>query len=164
MSKQHSSAEAPRPLIVDLENARYDDQRKVMEDIIDDNVCPFCPPYIERYHKQPILKKGKYWFITKNQWPYENTQLHLLAILNDHAEKLTEVPAEAGAELLELMKWAEKEFNIPGGGFAMRFGDTNYSAGSVAHLHAQLVVPDWENANFQPVRIKIGKTKKSSQK
>lgn len=158
---QNSSNSNAKPLIVDLDNARYDDQRKVMEGIIDDNVCPFCPENLEKYHKQPILKQCKYWFVTKNQWPYENTQLHLLAILNEHAEKLSEVPAEAGAELLEIMQWAEDEYSIPGGGFAMRFGDTNYSAGSVAHLHAQLVVPDWEKPDFQPVRIKIGKTKKN---
>jgi ATP adenylyltransferase len=163
MPKQDISKEKTQPLIVDLDNARYDDQRKVMEDIIDDNICPFCLENLERYHKHPILKTGKYWFVTKNQWPYEHTRLHLLAILNTHAEKLADVPTEAGAELLEIMKWAEKEYNIPGGGFAMRFGNTNYSAGSVAHLHAQLVVPDWESDSFQPVRIKIGKTKKKSE-
>lgn len=156
---QNTSSPNDKPLIVDLDNARYDDQRKVMEGIIDDNVCPFCRENLEKYHKQPILKQGSYWLVTKNQWPYENTRLHLLAILNEHAEKLSEVPAEAGAELLEIMQWAEEEYSIPGGGFAMRFGDTNYSAGSVAHLHAQLVVPDWEKPDFLPVRIKIGKAK-----
>lgn len=161
MSAQQTSPPPSKPLIVDLDNARYDDQRQLMETIIKDNVCPFCAENLEKYHKQPVLKKGKYWFITKNQWPYENTKLHLLAVLHEHAEKLADVPAEAGAELLEIMKWAEKEYRIPGGGFSMRFGDTNYSAGSVAHLHAQLVVPDWEDENFDPVKIKIGKTKKN---
>jgi hypothetical protein len=43
---------------------------------------------------------------------------------------------------------------------AMRFGETKYSAGTVKHLHAQFIVPDVDQPDFEPVRIKIGSSTK----
>lgn len=145
---------------VDLENARLDEQKKVMQDIITADECPFCTENLRKYHKPPILREGKYWLVTTNQWPYAHTQLHLLFILKEHAVSITEIPADAGAELVEHAQWAAAEYDIPGGGLVMRFGDTAHSAGTVAHLHAQLVVPQLEDADFEPVRITIGKKRK----
>ena len=142
---------------VDLDNAREDEQRQVMQQIIDDQSCPFCLENLRKYHKQQILKEGQYWLLTPNQWPYEFTQHHFLAILKEHAEKLSEVPPEAGTELFEMIAWLEKEYQIPGGGVAMRFGDTNYSAGTVNHLHVQFIVPNITQPGFKPVRVKLGK-------
>ncbi len=145
---------------VDIENARYDDQREEMQKIIDAGHCPFCMENFHLYHKQPTLKEGQYWLITSNQWPYDHTELHLLAILKYHAETISELKPEAGAELFQLFGEIEKEKNIPGGGIAFRFGDTNYSAGSVKHLHAQLIIPAINEPDFEPTRFKIGKSKK----
>lgn len=142
---------------VDLDNARQDGQRDVMEDIIAADHCPFCAENLQKYHKQPILRETEYWLLTPNQWPYDHTKVHLLAIYKTHAERLSELAPEAGKDLLELMQWAEKEYDVPGGGWAMRFGDTDYSAGTVLHIHAQFLVPDLSSPGYEPVRIKIGK-------
>lgn len=146
---------------VDLDNARIEEQRQVMRKIITAGHCPFCLANLAKYHKQPILQKGRFWLLTYNQWPYQNTKLHLLAIYKTHAEKLSDLDQAAGQELIKFMQWAEKEFNVPGGAFAVRFGDTNYSAGTVAHIHAQFIWPDISAPDYQqkPVRIKVGKTK-----
>ncbi len=159
MSSVQRSAINNHKSYVDLDNARIDEQRRVMETIEDEAHCPFCRENLKKYHKPAILKETKHWLLTKNQWPYQNTKTHLLAIYKEHAEKLGELEPEAGTELFELMAWAEKEFDAPGGGFAMRFGDTNYSAGTVKHLHVQFLVPDIHAANYKdkPVRLKIGK-------
>ena len=141
---------------VDLSNARLDEQRKVMEKIVADGKCPFCAENLFSYHKKPILKETPLWILTENQWPYNNTKLQLLAIYKPHAERLSELPDQAGAELLELFKWAEKEYGLPGGGFAMRFGDTKHSGGTVRHLHAQFIQPDLEKQGYEAVRFKIG--------
>lgn len=142
---------------VDLDNTRFDDQREIMERIRANNECPFCLENLRKYHIRPILKEGTYWVITENAWPYENTRVHLLAILKTHAEKLSELPPGAGDELIELAAWAEKEYAVKGGGLTMRFGDTNHSAGTVLHLHAQFIAPDIEKPDFKPVRVKLGK-------
>jgi ATP adenylyltransferase len=142
---------------VDLDNSREDDQRAVMAGIVEAEHCPFCLENLRKYHKQPIVRETEYWLLTPNQWPYNHTKIHLLAIYKTHAERLSDLPPEAGADLLALMQWAEKEYNVPGGGWAMRFGDTNYSAGTVLHIHAQFLVPDLESPGYEPVRFKIGK-------
>ena len=148
---------------VDIENARHDEQRHIMKQIIAEGLCPFCYENLTRHHKRPIFREGKYWLLTENQWPYDNSKKHFMAVLLTHAEHLSEVPPEAGQELLEFFQWVEQTYHVPGGGFAMRFGDNNYSAGTVAHLHAHFILPDWENENFEPIHFKIGKTKKKSQ-
>lgn len=142
---------------VDLGNAREDEQKTVMEDIIKADHCPFCEENLRKYHKEPIIKEGKFWIVTNNQWPYKSTKVHLLVIYKQHVTNLADLDSESGKELLDLMKWAEKEYKVPGGGWAMRFGDTNYSAGTVDHIHAQFIQPDLDAKDYKPVRIKLGK-------
>lgn len=142
---------------VDLDNARVDEQRQVMKEIIEDGVCPFCTEHLKKYHPGPWVKIGQYWIVSKNRWPYDNTAHHLLLIYKEHVQSLSEVTPDAGKELITLAAELERELQIPGGGLIMRFGDTNYSAGSVNHLHAQLIMPDIGRAGFKPVRVKLGK-------
>jgi ATP adenylyltransferase len=145
---------------VDIDNSRVEEQRRVMEKIIEEGHCPFCLENLRQYHKAPILKDGQYWLVTPNQWPYENVKMQLLVIYKLHAETLHELDPKAGEELFRFLAEIEEEYQVPGGGWAMRFGDTNYSAGTVKHIHAQFIWPDADKADFQPVRFKIGKGKK----
>ncbi len=140
---------------VNLNNARLDEQRRVMQDIVENQECPFCPEYIDKYHKQKTLREGKHWRITKNQWPYKYTDIHLLAIANYHAEKLSDLKKGAFDELQEHMVWAEKEFKINTGGIGIRFGDMSGSGATVNHLHAHLIVPSADKPADKKVRFKI---------
>jgi diadenosine tetraphosphate (Ap4A) HIT family hydrolase len=140
---------------VNLNNFRLDEQRRVMENIAENQECPFCPENIDKYHKQKTLRKGAYWTVTKNQWPYKYTDIHLLAIANYHAEKLSDLKKGAFDELLEHMVWVEKEFNIITGGLCMRFGDMSKNGASVNHLHVHLIVPSVDKPADEKVRFKI---------
>jgi len=42
----------------------------------------------------------------------------------------------------DLFFWARSEFKLKGGGFVLRFGSPLDNAGSVLHLHANIIVPD----------------------
>lgn len=142
---------------VDMDNARVDEQRAVMQEIAEQGVCPFCIEHLETYHPQPWIKNGQYWLVTKNRWPYEHTRHQLLFIYKKHAERFADLEPAAGEELFQFVRDIEQELQIPGGGLSIRFGDTQYSAGSVNHLHAQLIVPDATAPDFKPVRVKLGK-------
>jgi len=142
---------------INLANAREAEQKAVMEDIIEADHCPFCRENLCKYHQQPILKEGKFWIVTSNQWPYKHTKYHFLLIYKVHAVSLNDLSPTAGQELFELLAEIEQAYDLKGGGFAMRFGDTDYSAGTVNHLHIQLIEPNLDDKNFVPVRIKIGK-------
>lgn len=148
---------------VDLDNGREKDQIEEMKKIVEAGHCPFCPENLYLYHKQPNELEGTHWFITKNQWPYKNTKHHYLAILKRHAEELYELSEQEGGELIVLLGQLQKKLNAPGGGLSLRFGDTNYSAGTVKHLHAQFIIPDAEADDFIPVRVKLGKDKAPTQ-
>lgn len=140
---------------VNLSNARNDHQRGVMEEITNNNECPFCPNALHKYHKEPILRSGQHWSLTHNQWPYEHTRVHLLAIATYHAESLKDLKPGAFDELQDHFVWAEDAFKIAAGGLAMRFGDTAKNGASVRHLHAHLIVPEETTDTRQKVRFKI---------
>ena len=142
---------------VDLDNARFDDQREIMRKIIENNESPFLLKNLRKYHRQPILREGEYWYITLNQWPYKNTRFHFLIISQAYWTELEQITPEAAVEFMSFVQWLIDEYQLPGGAFCMRFGDSNYSAGTVSHLHAQLIVPEIQGENYQPTRFKIGK-------
>lgn len=124
---------------VNLAHARTKFQRDVMEQIKKDNVCPFCEVHFLKYHTRPIIKKGKHWILTENFAPYDGARHHLLAVSRKHVQSFVELSAPARAEMFALFAAESKKRDIKGGTVFMRFGDTDYTGGSVQHLHAQLV-------------------------
>ncbi len=129
---------------INLKTVRREDQRTVMEEIDRQGHCPFCIENLSNYHKNPILKEGKYWLLTENQWPYDKVKHQLLAVYKTHVEHLKDVEPEAGKELFEMFGEESRARNMEGGGVAIRFGTSpngNYGS-SVAHIHAHLIEPD----------------------
>jgi diadenosine tetraphosphate (Ap4A) HIT family hydrolase len=136
-----------------------------MDEIAKQGHCPFCAENIDKYHKNPILKEGKYWLLTDNQWPYPKVKHQLLAIYKTHIEHIKEMDAEAGAELITLFKEETLKRNIPGGGIIIRFGSDpkggNYGS-TVLHIHAHLIEPDLDalgEAESFKFKVKIGQSK-----
>jgi diadenosine tetraphosphate (Ap4A) HIT family hydrolase len=152
---------------INMNVIRRDDQRQTMETIREAGHCPFCRENLDKYHKNPILKEGKFWLLTDNQWPYEKVKHQILAIYKTHVEHLKDVDPEAGRELFEMFAEETRKRNISGGGLAMRFGSSvhgNYGS-SVLHIHAHLVEPDlatlkddesWKFKFGQPKNYKKG--------
>ncbi|MCI5108521.1 MAG: hypothetical protein MRY49_01590 [Candidatus Pacebacteria bacterium] len=146
-----------------MSSVRREDQKKVMEDIKKAGHCPFCIENLEKYHKNPIIKTGKYWLLTDNQWPYEKIRHQLLAIYKTHIEHIKDMDPEAGKELLEMFQEESIKRNIPGGGVAIRFGKNpehgNYGS-SVLHIHAHMIEPDLESLEeTEAWRFKFGQPK-----
>lgn len=120
--------------------------QQVLEQIKAEGKCPFCPAQLEIIHPCPILHRIGRWCITPAAWPYQNALRHWLLIGEDHQEDLSRMTNFDFAELFELVRWAVREFQIPGAAFCMRFGDTVHSGSSVVHLHAHLIVPEIDPA------------------
>jgi diadenosine tetraphosphate (Ap4A) HIT family hydrolase len=129
---------------------------KVIDEIKKAGVCPFCPENLSKYHKNPVLKEGKYWVLTKNFYPYEGAKHHILIIHKKHIETFEEIIPEAWEEIRSLIGSFLKNEKIIGGTFVMRFGDTAHTGASVSHLHANLVSPDVEDKNRKPILARIG--------
>ncbi len=146
-----------------MDNIRREDQKKVMDEIAEQKHCPFCPENLLKYHKKPIIKEGKYWVLTDNQWPYEKIKHQILAIYKSHIEHIREMEPAAGAELIELFKDEAVKRNMPGGGIAIRFGSNpehGSYGNSVLHIHAHLIEPDLDAlAPDEAWRFKLGQPK-----
>lgn len=143
-------------LLVNLSNARTTEQAGIMQRLLKEGKCPFCEDNLWQYHTGGLLKEGQYWVVTRNMFPYPMTEHHFLLILRRHATSILELLPEEAVESLALRQWLVREYGIPGGATCERFGDMDYSAGSVAHLHEHVIVPDRKTLPHAPVRFKIG--------
>ncbi len=141
---------------VDLNHARNDEQKKLMEQIKEDGVCPFCPDHLRTYHPRPIIEETDHWFVTTNMNPYEGTSLHLLFILKRHITKPSEMIAEETVDLFKLIGEIEKKEILPAGAILLRFGDTAYTGGSVDHFHAHLLSYPAKHGEGESVKVKVG--------
>lgn len=148
---------------INISAVRREDQKIVMDEIKKQGHCPFCRENLEKYHKNPIIKEGKFWVLTENQWPYEKIKHQLLAIYKKHIEHIKDIDPEAGTELFQMFAEESKKRNIPGGGVALRFGSNpeqgNYGS-SVLHIHAHLIEPDLEKLEeTEAWKFKFGQPK-----
>lgn len=143
--------------VVNKQNARKGEYRRVIEEIDGIGKCPFCPNNFI-YHKEPILRRRGGWFLTKNSWPYKYTSHHLVIIGKKHKENLSDLTGKDFQDVLVLAKWAIKEYNIQGGALAMRFGNTNLTGASVAHIHFHILSPkrDKKTRLYKKVTFPIG--------
>lgn len=150
----------PKPVYIEMENVRGEEQRRVMQKILEKGHCPFCEENLLLYHNAPIHWKGGYWIVTENQWPYSGKGQHLMLILCRHAVSPTELRAEEWAELGEHVTRATQQFGFKGGAVAMRFGNMLLSGASIAHLHVQLIEPSPDAP--EPLRIFLGPKQKTA--
>lgn len=129
------------------ENTRLENQKKVYDKINEIGHCPFCEENLFEYHKKPIIKTGKFWILTDNQWPYDKIKHQVLAIYKTHIEHLEEMDPDAAKELIEMFQEESRKRKIPGGGIAIRFGsnpEKGSYGNSVLHIHAHMIEPDLE--------------------
>jgi diadenosine tetraphosphate (Ap4A) HIT family hydrolase len=141
---------------VNLAHARADHQRTVMERIIKDDQCPFCPENLARYHTRPILKESKHWILTENFSPYKGSATHWLLIPKEHCTSPDELSPDAWMNLQIMFAYARAQLTEPGGVLIMRWGDSDYTGASVTHLHAQLVTGAKRAEDREPLTTWIG--------
>jgi len=141
---------------VNLEHARQDHQRAVMEQIVKDDKCPFCRENFETYHTEEIVLETDHWILTWNFSPYEGTAQHFLLVAKQHCMLPEELSVEAWADLQRVLAFVRKEYDIPGSTFLMRSGNTDYTGATVTHLHGQLIVGGEKTKDSEPILTLIG--------
>jgi diadenosine tetraphosphate (Ap4A) HIT family hydrolase len=146
---------------VNVTNARSEEYANELRRIQADKVCPFCEEHLLTYHKKPIIATGAHWVLTENDYPYDGAVHHLLIISRKHVEHFEEISSEAQQELFALFTQEVRERGIKGGTILMRFGETNYTGGSVSHLHAQLITGTEKGDDTEALITSIGNKKKT---
>ncbi len=130
-----------RKKFVNLANARKGEYRGVIEKILKTGKCPFCKENF-KYHKKPVFKRKDGWFLTEASWPYKNANCHLMVLGEKHHENFAELKKRDFEAISYLVRFAIKKYKIKGGALAIRFGNTDYTGASVAHLHFHLISPE----------------------
>ncbi|MFZ2769694.1 MAG: dihydrofolate reductase [Minisyncoccia bacterium] len=145
---------SPQSPFIEMRNCRTDEQVKAMKEILEAGVCPFCPENLARWHKKPILWTGNYWVVSENMWPYAGSKIHLVLFLKTHAEGVEKMPSGAFEELGTILRWASSKYEIPGGGFYMRFGECIWTGGTVRHIHAHIAAK--QDLTGEAIRFYLG--------
>lgn len=115
--------------------------------------CPFCPGN----HNFVILKKIGKWQIVERSWKKKTTRRYLLVIGEEHKTNILQLLPEDWVSVGELLLWATKKYKIKGGGFGVRFGDTDYSGATINHLHFHLIAPGLDKNGLSiPTDMPIG--------
>jgi len=141
--------------LLNLKHARHPEQTKKMKELSRKGLCPFCPEQLEKYHNTPIIKKGKFWTLTFNDYPYDGTEKHFLIISNRHLTHLKDISEEAAKELIKINSDLTKKEKISGGTFFMRFGDTNLTGATISHLHAHLIIGEKNRKGEKKEQLRI---------
>jgi diadenosine tetraphosphate (Ap4A) HIT family hydrolase len=117
-----------------------EDYKKILKKIEKTGKCPFCDENLE-FHKEPIIKKYRDWFITKNSYPYQNTKYHFLIIPKKHLTDISELNSDDLKSIQYLIKFTNKNFKVGGGKLFLKFGEKKFSLSSIDHLHFHLIIP-----------------------
>ncbi|MEK7095430.1 MAG: hypothetical protein AAB917_02110 [Patescibacteria group bacterium] len=105
--------------------------------------CPFCDPLDE---KNKVLHSALGWRVWENPYSLTHTSLHLIMAPQQHTTSIEDISPSDFEAMGRIFKWVRYQFNLQGGAFAMRFGSPQFNAGSVLHLHANIIVPDHSGA------------------
>lgn len=147
------------PGYVETGNTRSDEQRAIYEEIAKTGLCPFCEKNMPKLHKGKVICVFTHWIIAENAWPYEYTKAQYVIIARRHVLIPTELSQQESSELMSAFIWMLEHLDIDNGAFCMRFGEPFLTSASVAHLHAQVIVPDPEADDR--VRFPIGPKKRN---
>ena len=122
-------------------NAREQEQLDTMIRNETNNEDPLDPNVLE----QPKLFFGEYWYVSENKYVYDNIAHHFLIASTNPIYTYEEISKEMWLELEEIVNRLKQEYDIPGGGLCLRFGDCSYSGASLKRVHAHLIQPKENN-------------------
>lgn len=121
-------------------NAYRDGAKERLEAHAQANTCPFCPDGLQK-RKSPVEEKQQGWFVTSNDFPYPETDHHLLVIPERHVGSIDEIEVADIIAIRDLLKAVFAKRDIDTAAFIMRFGDPALNGSTVRHVHAHVVVP-----------------------
>jgi len=134
-----------------LGNARHAEQREQMERLEAAGICVFCaePP------GAPVEVPAQHWVVSRNDFPYAGTRLHLLIVPRRHVTDLLDLRDEELAEFWGVGRALRHLYHLEYYGLGARCGDCRLTGGTIAHVHVHLIVGDVDDPGHTPVRLKL---------
>lgn len=129
--------------------AQYYRGRKSFED----GRCVFCQ--IDR-NANTVLYEQQEWigwevppsFTTRIQ----TLSLQLLLFPKRHLRGMFELNEQEQKGFFSALAWADKRFDLHGGGIISRFGDMRFNVGTIKHMHVTIMVPNRRGEVIVPLQ------------
>lgn len=118
-------------------NARRQDQLDIMLRLEAEGKDPLDKDVIE----QEILFETGSWYVSRNRFPYKNTEQHFLVVANQPVYALADVTPEMWQDLAGVLTRLTREYQVDGGGLCLRFGDPARTGASLKRLHWHVIQP-----------------------
>lgn len=114
--------------------------------------CEIAAAGTDRDRDNFVLERGREWFVMINRYPY--TTGHVMVVSRRHVEKVSDLGAEEGAEMVHLLARCERAIKRAYGPDGINLGANlgrSAGAGIIGHFHLHMV-PRWHgDTNFMSV-------------
>lgn len=110
--------------------------------------CPFCPAELRRRKRTSIAWMPE-WSLFTNEFPRTDTECMLLIIPNRHVVRPEELTDDDFFEIGPLFRKALAQ--VSGGALVARFGDPRDHAGTIEHMHFNVIQPTREEGCSLPI-------------
>lgn len=102
--------------------------------------CPFCCTERAR-RNQSAAESTASWMLLQNEYPHKGTESMWLIVPKRHLSSPIELVGDDWMEIGDLLTRCLHTPNMDGGGIMWRFGDPRFHAGTVEHLHINIIRP-----------------------
>ncbi len=143
--------DALNPVVVYLMGCRQFNQFCCTWRAIEDpeRFCPFCPTELTRRRREPTETEGG-WILLENEFPRQDARMFLV-VPRRHLTSDDNLGTDDWQDIGKLHRSCKSLYNIPGGGLLMRFGDPRDHAGTIQHLHMNVIQPTREGGCTLPL-------------
>ncbi|MFM2330950.1 MAG: hypothetical protein RLZZ26_457 [Candidatus Parcubacteria bacterium] len=102
--------------------------------------CPFCETERRRRKRKPLVSTHG-WLVLENEFPRDDTERMLLIVPNRHLDGPASISSKDWAEIGHLFSYCIRPSRVPGGALLLRYGDPRDHAGTIEHLHYNVIQP-----------------------
>lgn len=127
--------------------------------------CPFCPAERERRNRPALCSASHVsdrgargsWSLIQNEFPRSDAGRMLLIVPDFHCTDPASLTDEDWGCIGQLVTFCRTELGMEGGGLLMRFGDPHLHAGTIDHLHINMIEPICGREFRMPLGKSLGK-------
>ena len=102
--------------------------------------CPFCAKERKRRERK-FLRVAGGWGLIENEFKRKDTKEMWLLVPLRHIVHTDDLTRDDWAAIGDLFTYCCGQNCLTGGGLVMRFGDPRYNAGTIEHLHINIITP-----------------------
>lgn len=112
--------------------------------------CPFCEQELERRTHRPVFRSGE-WMLLQNEFPRSDTEQMLLVVPQRHIVEASDFSGSDWMHIGVLFELCCDSLGFPGCAMLMRSGDPRDHAGTIEHLHFNVIRPIREGGCTLPI-------------